>query len=387
MKSFKSYCTLLSFLAISGFAIAQTPSGAQQQPADGWPRASTPPTANQPAAAPSPDYSAPPAQYPQQDPGYAPQGYPQQNTGYGPQGYPPQNAGYPPQNTGYGPPPGQYPNANGQPQYQGQQPQAEPPIPADLTINRGTFVTMRINQPLSSDHNQPGDAFTGTLVDPLVVNGVVLAERGQTVAGRVTQVEKAGHIKGVSKLGVQLTMLTLADGQQVPIQSSLISRRGPTSVGEDAGVIAGTTALGAAAGAAADWGRGAAIGAGAGAAAGIIGVLLTRGHPSVIYPESVLTFRVEAPVNVSTEHAPYAFHWVSPGEYEQPYQAGGPPPGAYPGRYAYAPGAPPPYYYGYGPAYYPYYWGPSVGFYYGPGFWGPRYYGGGIYIRGGRRHR
>ena len=49
--------------------------------------------------------------------------------------------------------------------------------------------------------------------------------------------------------------------------------------GHDVGTVATTTAVGAAIGAAADWGRGAAIGAGAGAAAGIIGVLLTRGHP------------------------------------------------------------------------------------------------------------
>ena len=85
-----------------------------------------------------------------------------------------------------------------------------------------------------------------------------------------------------------------------------------------------TTGLGAAIGAGADWGRGAAIGAGAGAAAGLIGVLVTRGQPSVIYPEQVLTFRIEQPETVSTERSPQAFRYVQPGEYSQPAYGQGP---------------------------------------------------------------
>jgi hypothetical protein len=232
-----------------------------------------------------------------------------------------------------------------------------------------------VNQTLSSDHNHPGDAFSATLTKPIVVDGVVIAQRGQTLGGRVTDAEKAGRVEGTSRLGIQLTDLTLVDGQQIPIQSQLASRTGGTSVGRDAGAVAGTTGLGAAIGAAAGWGKGAAIGAGAGAAAGVIGVLLTRGRPSVIYPESVLTFRVEAPVTISTTRAPQAFHYVEPGDYDQPQDHQAP-------MYAQAPpiapcagygcGAPPPYYWG--PAYYPY-WGPSFYFYRGPRFYGPRYFG------------
>jgi hypothetical protein len=236
-----------------------------------------------------------------------------------------------------------------------------------LTIKPGTYVTVRVNQVLSSDHNHPGDAFAATLVKPVVIDGVVVAERGQTIGGRVAEAKKAGMIEGTSRLGVQLTDLTLADGQNVPVTTQLISHDGPTSVGRDAGAIAGTTALGAAAGAAADWGRGAAIGAGAGAAVGIVGVLLTRGRPTIIYPEQVLTFRLESPVSVSTEHAPQAFRYVEPGDYQQAeLQRRGPPPSMG------VVGGPAPYYYGgspyyYGPGYYPYYYGPGIGFYYGRG--------------------
>jgi hypothetical protein len=256
------------------------------------------------------------------------------------------------------------------------------PVPSQLTIKPGTFVTVRINEPLSSDRNQPGDAFSASLVKPLVVDGVVLAERGQTIGGRVSEAKKAGRVEGTSRLGVQLTELTMADGQQIPIQSQLISRSGGTSVGRDVGAVAGTTAVGAAVGAAADWGRGAAIGAGAGAAVGIIGVLLTRGHPTIIYPESVLTFQLKAPVTVSTARAPQAFRYVEPTDYERPYYEDRPRQSACAG-YGCAP-APYPYpYYGgyYG---YPYYYGPGLGFYYGPSFfWGRGYYGGRGFYGGG----
>ena len=280
---------------------------------------------------------------------------------YGPGQAPPPNQQNPNQQN----PNQQYPNQ----QYPNQPPNASyesRPIPPKLTIKSGTFVTVRLNQALSSDRNQPGDAFAATLIKPVVVDGVLVADRGQTVGGRVTEAKKAGRVEGVSRLAVQLADLTLADGQPVSIQTQLISRTGPTSVGRDVGAVATTTAAGAAIGAAADWGEGAAIGAGAGAIAGIIGVLLTRGHPTILYPESVLTFRIEAPVTVSTEVAPQAFRWVSPSDYERPYDMQarmGPPPRREPPCYycGY------PYYYSYG---YPYYWGPGFGFYWGTGFYG-----------------
>ena len=292
----------------------------------------------------------------------------------------------------YGPPPayGQQPNQGASQSYQQQ---SYPPVPAALTVPAGTYVTVRINQLLSSDKNQQGDAFSASLLKPLVVNGVVIAEPGQTLGGRVTEAVKAGHIQGVARLGVQLTDLTLVDGQQIPIHSSLINRSGPTSVGQDAGTIAGTTALGAAVGAAADWGRGAAIGAGAGAAVGIIGVLVTRGHPSVLYPEQTLTFRIEAPLTISTEHSPQAFRYVQPGEYDRPEYSQQPPPQM--GYYAGAPYpavAPAPYYYSY-PYYgygygYPYYWGPGFSFFVGGRYYGGYYgghYGGYAHVGGGVR--
>jgi hypothetical protein len=253
-------------------------------------------------------------------------------------------------------------------------PQNSGPVPAQITLKPGTYVTVRINQPLSSDKNQAGDAFSATLVRPIVADGWVIAERGQTLGGKVTEAKKAGRVSGVSRLAVSLTDIPLADGQQVPVQSSLISRQGPTSQGRDAAAIAGTTAFGAAVGAAAAWGPGAAMGAGAGFVAATVGVLLTRGHPTIIYPESILTFRIEQPVTISTANAPQTFRPVEPADYQM---------APAPRMMTRGPGYPPPpvvpayYYGGYYPYYgYPYYWGPAFygGFYFGPrGFIGQRW--------------
>lgn len=274
-----------------------------------------------------------------------------------------------------GPPPAQPPFNNG--------------IPSRLTIPAGKFINVRIEQPLSSDHNQPGDYFSATLSDPIVVDGIVVVQRGQRVSGRVSEVDKGGRVSGVAKLRLQLTELTAVDGQQLPVQTQFISRNAPSTGGRDAGVIAGTTALGAAIGAAADWGRGAAIGAGAGAALGIAGVLLSRGAPAVVFPETPLTFRIDQAVSVSTDRAPQAFQPVNPGDYQQQpgFRTGPvpPPAGAAPYPYPYPYAAPyayaAPYGYGYPypyPYYSPYFWGPGFGV-----VIGPRYYGGGYYYRGG----
>ena len=234
-------------------------------------------------------------------------------------------------------------------------------------------MTIRVNQVLSSDRSRPGDVFSASLVKPVVVDGIVVADRGQTIAGRVAEAQKAGRVKGTSRLGIELTEITLVDGTQVPLRSQLVSHEGPGSVGRDATAIGTATALGALVGAAAQGGQAAGIGAGAGAGAALIGVLLTRGRPTIIYPESVLSFRVDVPLVVNTTRAPQAFRNVTPGDYNQPgdqprtvVQAQPAPvwgPG-YGGWGGWGPG------WGYGGWGYPGFYGPGIGigFGYGRGF-------------------
>jgi hypothetical protein len=252
-------------------------------------------------------------------------------------------------------------------------------VPAELTIPAGTFVTVRVNQMLSSDRNQPGDVFSATFAQPVVVDGIVVAQRGQNVYGRVSEAERA-HASRPSRLGLELTGITLVDGTQVSVKSQLVSRQGGTTpAGEQFGTVATTTVAGAAIGAAADWGRGAAIGATVGAAAGVIGVMLTRNHPTVVYPETALTFRIDTPVVISTARAAGAFRYVDPYEYDRP----GPQIHARPPdrtRVFYGP-AYDPYFYPYYYPYYPYRWGPGISLVFGGGWYGGGFWGRGVYRR------
>jgi hypothetical protein len=262
----------------------------------------------------------------------------------------------PPSNRNYRTRPPQYDNGYDQgPQARLAQPTG--PVPNTLTIPAGTVFTVRMNDFVSSDKNQVGDHITATLDRPIVVNGWVVARRGQTLTGQVTAAVKAGRIKGTSQLGLELTDLTLVDGKDAPILTEIWKGSGGTTHGADAAAIGGTTALGAAIGSVADWGRGAAIGAGAGAAAGIGAVLLTRGRPTELLPETPLAFRLVDPVTVDTTQSAQSFAPVTQQDYDNgrrghrdgrryppygPYAYGAP----YPGPYAY----PYPYpYYGYGP--------------------------------------
>src|SRR6266481_9224125 len=208
------------------------------------------------------------------------------------------------------------PSRKDQPAQERQRAEAGQAVPETLMVPAGTIVLVRINDFLSSDRNRVGDQFTAELEQPLVVNGWVVARRGQMVTGMVKAAQKAGRVTGVSQLGVELTDLTVVDGRQLPVLTELWKGSGGTSHGQDAGAIATTTGLGAAIGAAADWGRGAAIGAGAGAAAGIAAVLLTRGRPTILEPETQLSFRLVDPVRVETGQAQQAFLPVTQEDYQ-----------------------------------------------------------------------
>jgi hypothetical protein len=350
-----------------GILLCGIPVLAQQDPQNPPDQENPPATApaNSQAGAPQaqPDQAMPPQQDQQQQDQSAP---PQQNQQGQNQQDDQQAAPPPPDQSGPLPP-------APAPQYEQQAPPPQPQsyprvrpanLPDALTIPAGTVIQVRTSDWLSSDHNKTGDEFIATLAQPIVVDGWVVMRRNQNIVGHVTDAKRAGRVSGVSKLQLELGQLTLVDGQLVPVQTTLLNASAGTSNGRDAAAIAVTTGTGAAIGAGFGGGPGAAIGAGAGFVASVAGVLLTRGKPTIIPPEDVLTFRLENPVTISTVRSNVAFRPVTSQDYAQakpapprprlvrPYP---PPPYGYYG-YPYGPYAYGPYPY---PAYYGYYgrWG------------------------------
>ncbi len=316
---------------VLAFCVATLPVSAQQEQErlPGYPVASAQTNPNEPASAPSVPQESSPAPAPTQM---------------------------------AAPPDGAPPNAA----------PANQPLPSELTVPAGTIIQVRTNQWLSTTRNLPGDGFDATLAQPIVVNGWVVAQRGQSVLGRVTMVQK-NH--GTTKLGLQMSELTFVDGQLLPIQTQLSQTSAGADHGRDVGVVGSTTGTGAVIGAIAAGGPGAAVGAGIGAIAGL-GVITTQGKPTVIAPESLLTFQLQAPVTVSTENSKFAFHAVTPRDYNANIDTQRPQRLNRGGAYGEYPPPPPAPYYGYPYAYSPYYYPYGWGFYPGPFVLGFGYYGG-----------
>jgi hypothetical protein len=161
------------------------------------------------------------------------------------------------------------------------------------------LIPVRLVDGLSSERNNPGDAFTATLDKELAADGFVIAERGARVEGRVTASDRAGKVRGVATLTLALTRLHTSDGQAVAIETDGFEKRAEPSQGEEAAKIGAGAVVGAAIGAVAGGGKGAAIGAGVGGGAGAGDVLLTRGKPAALPSETRISFRLHAPVTIT----------------------------------------------------------------------------------------
>jgi hypothetical protein len=155
------------------------------------------------------------------------------------------------------------------------------------TIPSGTSVSVRLGQTISSAKARAGDTWAGTLRQDIVVDGRMVARRGDPVRGRVVDAKASGRLSGTALLALQLTSINGA-----PVTTSTVSLKGGSHKGRDAGAIGGTAAAGAIIGALAGGGKGAAIGAGAGAGVGTAGAAATGKKDIRIPVETILTFRV-----------------------------------------------------------------------------------------------
>jgi len=168
-----------------------------------------------------------------------------------------------------------------------------------VTLPAGTVIHVRLNQTLSSERNENGDSFNATLIEPVVANGFVIAERGARVDGRIVDAARAGKVKGVAKIAVRLTTLHTSDSQKVAILTDDFVQNGRSSKAMDAAKVGAGAGIGAALGAIFGGGAGAAIGAAAGGAAGGGTVLMTRGHAAELEVETKIPFRLREAVTVT----------------------------------------------------------------------------------------
>lgn len=166
-----------------------------------------------------------------------------------------------------------------------------------VTVPAGTRILIRTTSGIDSSKQQAGYRFTANLETNLQVDDTVVAPRGTTVYGRLTQAKSAGRMSGGAELTLELTDIVI-NGTAYPVLSSDYDVRSQGQGGKTAKRVVGGTGLGALIGGIAGGGKGAAIGAGAGAAAGTTVSAATKGKQVSVPSESLIEFRLQHPVSL-----------------------------------------------------------------------------------------
>jgi hypothetical protein len=176
----------------------------------------------------------------------------------------------------------------------------------EVTVPAGTVLVVELSETLSSARNQPGDSFSGRIVDPVEMDGEVVIDAGSQVTGRVTEAVRSKKIGGRSRLALEFTSLELPSGEEAPISGSFHGQ-GKSQSPKDAGTIGGATAGGALLGRIIghnkgdEDARGTAVGALVGAAIGT-GIAASNRGQDVTLPEgTTFQIRLDAPVKVTLD--------------------------------------------------------------------------------------
>jgi hypothetical protein len=171
------------------------------------------------------------------------------------------------------------------------------PLPSPLLVPAGTTLVVRMSNSLTSKTANIGDGFTGTLAQPVTVDGVVAIPSGASVSGSVTDVKSPGRFKGEGVLAITLNSINLR-GVPTTIATSAYSQTAKGKGERTAVALGGGTGVGALIGGLAGGGRGAGIGAVIGAGAGTVGAAVTGNKALEIPVESVVTFKLAESITV-----------------------------------------------------------------------------------------
>lgn len=170
---------------------------------------------------------------------------------------------------------------------------------AAQTVPAGTPLNVRIIENLSSDKSNVGDAFHGTLAEPLVVNGRTVLAKGTDVSGTVTRAHPSGRLSDPGVLELTLNSVNTASGLY-PISAPPLLLKGESHTKSNVTKIGGGAAAGAILGGIFGGGKGAAIGAGAGAAAGTGVAAATGKKDTRIESEAILTWTTSEPMALNS---------------------------------------------------------------------------------------
>lgn len=180
-------------------------------------------------------------------------------------------------------------------------PEDRPLIVEELIISADSVVGLQIDTPVSSDDAEVEDDVEARVTRDVVVGDHVAIPAGSRVLGSVVLVDRAGKIKGASRLGVRFHTVVLDDDIEIPLMTETVYREGQGKGGASAGKIGGAAVGGAILGAIFGGRQGAAIGGAAGAAGGTAAAMAGDGQPATLPAGATVTVRLSQPATVTVE--------------------------------------------------------------------------------------
>ncbi len=189
-----------------------------------------------------------------------------------------------------------------------------------VEIPAGTKVALRLKQAISTKTAREGDAVYAETTFPIAIDDRVLIPVGTYVQGKISHIQRGGHIKGRAELMIHFTSMIYPSGYTVMLPGALENvpgaehatmkdTEGTIRQDSDAGKKAETAAKTAGVGAAigglgtGTW-KGAGIGAGIGAGVGAAIGMLSRGADVRLEPGTSVEMVIQRPVALDSRKLP-----------------------------------------------------------------------------------
>ena len=95
-------------------------------------------------------------------------------------------------------------------------PEAEPKPIVEVKVPDGTEIEVQLKNTASGQELKVGDIVDFSVLQPVVVNGVLIFDKGASARARITTAKKAGHWGHAGKLEWAMQDVQAVDGNRVP---------------------------------------------------------------------------------------------------------------------------------------------------------------------------
>jgi hypothetical protein len=178
----------------------------------------------------------------------------------------------------------------------------EPPAPRfhEVVVPANTALPLELLTAVSSETAAVETPVRAKLRQAVVVDGYTAIPAGAILSGNVIDVERAGRIRGRSRLALRFNEV-MFDGASEDVRTNPVTFEGEATKSEDATKVGAGAVGGAIVGGILGGGSGAAKGAAVGAAAGTGVVLATRGREVTLAAGSDLAATLATPFTVRVQ--------------------------------------------------------------------------------------